>query len=628
VGGLFVLAAAMLAPSPLAGQQQVPPSQPAPTVLPRPRLLPAPGCVAPPVCPGEAAGTDSAPKPTPKVLEKFAEFVERTIDPENVLDLVVGLPRVLVFKTPPSRVQMGEEEGGVAAYKLLSETELSVTGKKPGRTVLNLWFADPKDKVRPRVLSYLVRVRADPEASQRALQEKERKQQAEAQWLRRYYKGLEASINSTFLDSQVCLAVVGESLVVSGQARDAIEAAQILRLLQPRQAAGGTGPGGALLLTEQGLDRSRSLLLPLPVGDDSEPQQNEGKPPAASKPPEAPAVEPPGAAVPSRVPRLAVVNQLRIPGEQQVALKVTVAEINRTAARSIGVNWSIANNQGLIVFSNTTGNLSGTAVTSTTATSTGTASAISSLANINALLDAGKIGLAINALRTLNVARSLAEPTLVTLNGQTARFAAGGEFPVPVVTGFTAAGLQGVSFIPFGVQLSFTPVVTDRDRIRLQVTADVSVRDPQTGAVVNGTAVPGLNTRNFATVVELREGETLAVAGLVQNNFGSDGTRVPLLGDLPVVGRLAAFDRTSTGEQELVVLVTPELAHPVDAHEGPPLPGADSFEPSDVEFYLLGRLESHRPYDHRSPSRTSFLRMLRRGDSYIIGPQGHCDGDR
>jgi pilus assembly protein CpaC len=216
----------------------------------------------------------------------------------------------------------------------------------------------------------------------------------------------------------------------------------------------------------------------------------------------------------------------------------------------------------------------------------------------------------------------------VALNGQTARFQAGGEFPVPVVTGFTASGLQGVSFVPFGVQLAFTPSITDKDRVRLAVKADVSVRDPQTGANVNGTAVPGLNTRNFDTIVELREGQTLAVAGLLQNNFASDATRVPLLGDLPVVGRLWAFDRTSLGEQELVILVTPELVHPLDGHERPPLPGSDVFEPGDCEFYLLGRLESRYPQDHRSAARTDFNKMLkaRRGEAALIaGPHGHCD---
>src|SRR5439155_17853542 len=171
-----------------------------------------------------------------------------------------------------------------------------------------------------------------------------------------------------------------------------------------------------------------------------------------------------------------------------------VAEVNRTAVRSIGVNFSINNNSGL-VFSQSTGGLA-------TGAATGAAtSGASTVANLVAILDHGKITALINALRNLDFARSLAEPTLVALHGQTASFHSGGQFPVPVVTGFTAAGLQGVSFVPFGVQLSFTPLITDKDRIRLQVSAEVSTRDPATSATVNGTSVSGLNTRNFQSVV-------------------------------------------------------------------------------------------------------------------------------
>ena len=125
--------------------------------------------------------------------------------------------------------------------------------------------------------------------------------------------------------------------------------------------------------------------------------------------------------------------------------------------------------------------------------------------------------------------------------------------------------------------------------------------------------------------MELREGQTLAVAGLIQNNLGADATRVPLLGDLPLIGRLFAFDNLSAGEQELVVLITPELVHPMNPKEVPPLPGSDLFEPSDLEFYLLGRLESHHPYDYRSPFRTDWqrLREYRRMEkTYLSGPSG------
>jgi pilus assembly protein CpaC len=131
--------------------------------------------------------------------------------------------------------------------------------------------------------------------------------------------------------------------------------------------------------------------------------------------------------------------------------------------------------------------------------------------------------------------------------------------------------------------------------------------------------------------VELREGQTLAVAGLIQNRLGANSSRVPFFGDLPIIGRLAAFDQINAEEQELVILITPKLVHGMEANCVPPLPGSDMFEPGDLEFYLLGRLESRRSYDYRSPVMTDIHRMQRYHrceQLYITGPFGHCaNGD-
>jgi pilus assembly protein CpaC len=211
---------------------------------------------------------------------------------------------------------------------------------------------------------------------------------------------------------------------------------------------------------------------------------------------------------------------------------------------------------------------------------------------------------------------------------------AGGEFPVPVVTGATATGLQGVSFVPFGVQLNFTPYITDKDRVRLQVNATVSVRDVGTGANFGtgtgvSTFVPGLTSRSISTTVEMREGQTLAIGGLLQTNLGADTSRVPFFGDLPIGGQAFRFDRTQYSESELVLLVTPELVHALEPKEVPPLPGSDYLEPNDIEFYLTGRLESRRSYDFRSPVMTPLCRMKAYRHCellYFSGPRGHSDG--
>jgi len=206
---------------------------------------------------------------------------------------------------------------------------------------------------------------------------------------------------------------------------------------------------------------------------------------------------------------------------------------------------------------------------------------------------------------------------------------------VPVVTGATAVGLQGVQFVPFGVQLNFVPYISDKDRIQLQLQATVSVRDVGTGAnfgtgatAANTTFVPGLTTRTVSTTVEMREGQTLAIAGLLQTNLGGDTTRVPLFGDIPFGGQLFRVDRTQASESELVLLVTPELVHAMEPKEVPPLPGSDYFEPGDLEFYLLGRLESRRAYDYRSPVMDTMARMCayRKCELlYFAGPHGHSE---
>ncbi|MBV9123597.1 MAG: pilus assembly protein N-terminal domain-containing protein, partial [Planctomycetes bacterium] len=552
--------------------------------------------------------------PNPEVLKEFSQFVQGTVDATNTLDLVVGRPRLLVLKEPPKRVQTdSEERNAILSFNLVTDREISLVGRRVGTAVLNLWFPDPKDPTKERILSYLVRVLPDFQAAEQA-----------RQWQERYYKALEKEINCAFPDSAICLRLAGNNLIVSGEAHDIEEAAHIIQVVTtnaPRSflPTAPIAPGQVTqtsATTDVSLTGSQTTQTTVTTPT-TEPGAETGLAEARTQVGQA------GQQGRTGTQGYNIVNLIHVPGEQQVSLKVTVAEVNRQAARTIGINFNILNNKGQVVFANNTGEIGGGGVPG------GMNNGNSGMgANLPVSLDNGKINLAIQALRNLNFARTLAEPNLVTMNGKTARFQAGGQFPVPIVTGFTAAGLQGVSFVPFGVQLNFTPTITDKDRIRLSVGAEVSTRDAANSATIGNTSVPSLNNRTFQTTVELREGQTLAVAGLIQNNFGANATRVPLFGDLPVIGRLFAFDGTSAAEQELVILVTPELVHPVE-HEKPALPGSDLFEPGDVEFYLLGRLESRRSYDYRSPVRTDINRMARYQhceDIFITGPKGHSDG--
>jgi pilus assembly protein CpaC len=546
------------------------------------------------------------PRPTPETVGRYGKFVKEFIDPEMTLDLVSNRTRLMVFKQVPKRIQIADES--IAGYTLLAPTELSLLGRNVGITVLTLWFVDPQDAKKETILTYHVNVVPDPVQRER---------------LERVYKALTDEINHAFPNSVVQLSLVGDKLVVSGHARDVAEATQILRIVRanaPFAQHNNQAP------------RTRDTAL-IPVD-----RQKPGREPGEANQPGLP---PPGVEnfeLGDHHPL--IVNLLRINGEQQVMLKVIVAEVNRSAARSIGMNLTATNRNGMTYFANNTGSIATGGLTATgfafgnpalnlangVTNGVGTALGNGGFNNLPVALDNGQIQLAISALRDLNYARSLAEPNLVALNGQTAHFHAGGQFPVSVVSGYTNYGLQGVNFVPYGVQLNFTPFITDRDRVRLQIAAEVSTRDLAAGVtVINGASVPSLSTRNFSTTVELREGQTLAVAGLIQNNLGADSKRVPFFGDLPLIGRAFSFDRVTAGEQELVILITPELVHPMCAREVPPLPGSDLFEPTDLEFYLHGRLESHYGVDYRSTIRTDWQRihMNRRIENmYLIGPSG------
>ncbi|MEM1060830.1 MAG: pilus assembly protein N-terminal domain-containing protein [Planctomycetota bacterium] len=498
------------------------------------------------------------PQPDAAVLAKYDRFVAAEIDADNTLDLLAGRPRILRFRTAPLRIYLPDED--VITFQTITEREIAVVGLEEGTATLTFWFADP-DGGEPILLSYLVRVVPDPERRQR---------------LEAIYQALETEINRNFPDSVVRLSLVGERLLLRGQAKDIEDATQILRIV------GDNAPGGpeAIPLTPNGELAGDVALLA--------------------------AVNPNAAAVTSslltpdsidtaRDAERTVINMLRVPGEQQVHLKVVVAEVNRSALRTIGANISIGSLDDPAQFFSVlpVGALGG-----------------------NFIVDTGDFDLAINALRTLGLARSLAEPNLVTLNGRPASFNSGGSFPVPSVE--TAGNLiladttdVGFEFIPFGVSLTFVPTITDKDRIRLQLFATVNDLDESIGFDTGdgGGTVSGLAGSTFTTTLELREGETMAVAGLIQNSLTADSIRVPFFGDLPYIGRLFKVDDTASDETELIVLVTPQLVRPASTHGCLPVPGSDIYEPDDKEFYLRGDIEGRRTEDFRSPVRTTIDRQ-------------------
>ncbi len=205
--------------------------------------------------------------------------------------------------------------------------------------------------------------------------------------------------------------------------------------------------------------------------------------------------------------------------------------------------------------------------------------------------------LVIKALQKNGNAKILAEPNLVTLSGHPATFLAGGEFAVPTVVGVGGAQAATTQFKGFGTSLTFTPTVLDRDRIRLNVSPTFSTLN----AANSVGGVFGLDTRTVQTTVDLREGQVLAIAGLIQEQQRGDKSFLPVIGEWPILNFIAATRTVTRDETELIVLVTPELVHPMEPDQAPSiLPGMEVTEPNDLDLFIYGDIEGRSELHHRS----------------------------
>lgn len=293
-----------------------------------------------------------------------------------------------------------------------------------------------------------------------------------------------------------------------------------------------------------------------------------------------------------------VQNHLEVAGEQQVLLRCVVAEVNRASTKELGINgYLIGENFRDFFMVNQLGGINPANI--------GAAAGAQITQNVpfftdeNGLVlrDASSLSLGfprvqmqlfLKAMADNSLLQILAEPNLVAISGETATFLAGGEFPIPVPQGNQQVTIE---FREFGVQLNFTPVVIGHQRIRLRVAPVVSELDFTVAVQIEGFVVPGLTTRATETTVELGNGETIAIAGLLNERVRGIANRIPGIGDLPVLGALfrsVSFQRSMT---ELVILVTPEIVAPLDAHQQFALPGDEIEDPSDFQLYALGLLE-------------------------------------
>jgi pilus assembly protein CpaC len=456
--------------------------------------------------------------------------------------------RSLLMRTKVDIYRTAVVDESICDIVQFTPREISLIGRAQGSTHVTFWFDDPAQPP----LTYLVKVEPDADAIKRDEYK---------------YQMLEDLVNEMFPDSKIRLVVLADKLLVKGQAKDSEEAAQIMTIVRTQGQSGAYGVGGGLI----------------GVGDTAA----TGVIPAAA------------AGQLANQPAYQIVNMLRVPGVQQVALRVKIAELNRSSARGFGVNvetniefGDAVNGSKLLLASllNTQGSTS-----------------------VIADISGDDASLGIRYLQQHGVVRLLSEPTLVTLSGKPATFVAGGEFAVPTVVGSVGLNAVTTDFRAFGAIISFLPTVVDKDRVRLQVAPEFS--QINNSLTVGGT--PGLNVRSATTTVEMREGQTLAIAGLLEDNYKASN-----VGDLPFLAKIFGRRDTSRNETELIILVTPELVHPMEPEEVPPLPGFDVTEPTNAEFFLHGDIEGHPSREYRS---TVWPRLKKRygGPAMTSGPFGH-----
>jgi len=462
-----------------------------------------------------ATAQDSAPT-RPAQSSRIQQRLDARIVsmPKVERKLEVILNRSQLVKTRSRVTRMAIADPSVIDIAPFEEDEFAIIGTAIGSTTLTLWFENDDDP-----LIYEVTVIDDPNIEEQR---------------RIDYGKLERKLAILFPNSKVYLIPLHEKLVVKGQAKDGAEAARILQIVRGEflddygglyGPNAGYGRGGGDYGDNDGIRDEDDLYSSF------------------------------------------IVNMLQVPGEFQLMLHVTIAELNRSQLRRMGVDFAVlfGNGQHLI------------------------SSAISGgVPTLTGIFNNGDISVLINALASNGTAKILSRPSLTTLSGHPAQFLAGGEFAVPTTVG--VGGVQGTStqFRGFGTSMVVVPTIIDGDLIRLRIAPEFSQINQNNS--VGG--IPGLDSRRVQTTVELREGQSIVLGGLLSRQMATEVSRIPLLGEVPFFGPLLFNTKRATEDElELLVLVTPEIVRAMDPDEVPPMPGYYVTHPNDPELYRYAMTE-------------------------------------
>ncbi len=559
---------------------------------------------------GFAATSPLIPQKEPKTTTDLNAFFENVSATDGMIEVVLGEGRLLTLRQDLSfdrdrpRPLIAVGDPSVLRVIPVSTRQLRLLGMRFGATDLSITTWDN------RVYTLKVQVVADLDV-------------------------LRVQLRAVFPDASLQLSQIHDHIVVEGQARDATEIARIIETIKAYTISLATN--AAKKITGESVGNPNS---PTAQNDAKGARVASTQPSAGVQGREpVPAPREVGPAqgkvdVSATIAEPQIINLIRVPGPQQVLLKVRVAELNRTALRQIGADILAVDSGSGAIGGTQIGGAGISALASLTGAGlVGSATgAPASSTSVFAIFQKGEFEFLLSALRRNSVLKILAEPNVVAMNGTMASFLAGGQFPVPVPqTSSGGAPSVTVSFQEFGVRLGFLPFILDGDRIRLTVDPEVSSVDFTIGTVLvpGGSPVPGLNTRKVHTTVELRQGQTLAIAGLMQLTLDGQTSRIPGLGDLPYIGPFFSNTSNNRIEKELIVLITPYLVEPMNPCQVPPAPGDDVFEPNDCEAYLLNYIEGKRDPGFRSTADLSdplhIHECIHLEDHYIRGPHGFCD---
>jgi pilus assembly protein CpaC len=328
-------------------------------------------------------------------------------------------------------------------------------------------------------------------------------------------------------------------------------------------------------------------------------------------------------------PDAPVVNAMKVSPSQQVMLKVRILEVDRNAGRDLGISWFGKTNS--VSFATGLAAQPTTAAANSSGVFPGSGSTASSfgvlLANV-VNTHGVSIDALLSALESKGLVKSLAEPDLVALSGEKATFLAGGEIPVPVVQGTNATNTTlgiGVNYTPnisiewkqFGVGLEFTPTVLNNGIINLQLNPSVTEINSANSLNINGTTVPSLTERKAHTAVELRDGQSFAIAGLLQAQDSQSINQLPWIGNVPVIGALFRSTDFQKSQTDLVIIVSPHLVRPVRPGQHLATPFDTSLQANDVDLFLMGDTERKKRY-------TDYVTS----GGGLQGPYGHILGDQ